>query len=107
MRDTRRLTLMAVLLATALAFAAVVPAGAEDKLVNVNTASAAELASVKGIGQAKAEAIVAYREKNGPFKSMEELDNVKGIGGKLLNTLRSQVTVGATASAAAPAGSKR
>lgn len=103
----RRLTVITLLLAAALATAQVAPAAAEDKLVNVNTATAAELASVKGIGHAKAEAIVAYREKNGPFKSTDDLDNVKGIGSKLLNTLRSQVTVGTTASAATSAGSKR
>ncbi|MBI4518685.1 MAG: ComEA family DNA-binding protein [Deltaproteobacteria bacterium] len=79
---------------------------AENKLVNINTASATELAGVKGIGDAKAKAIVEYREKNGPFKSVDDLGSVKGIGDKLLAKLRPQVTVGETAAAqaAAPAG---
>lgn len=49
--------------------------------VNVNTADAAALAdSLDGIGPSKAEAIVEYRQKNGPFKSADELVKVKGIG---------------------------
>jgi len=49
--------------------------------VNINTASAEELAEgLKGVGLAKAEAIVSYRESNGQFKHIDELVNVKGIG---------------------------
>ena len=49
--------------------------------VNVNTASAEEIAdSLKGVGVSKAEAIVNYRNENGPYKHMDELVNVKGIG---------------------------
>ena len=49
--------------------------------VNINKADAVTLsAELVGIGQKKAEAIVAYREANGPFKSAEDLANVKGIG---------------------------
>ncbi len=53
--------------------------------VNVNQASAEELATLlNGIGQSKANAIVMYRDKNGPFKSKEELMKVKGIGNALV-----------------------
>lgn len=49
--------------------------------VNINTASAEELATLlKGIGIKKAQAIVDYREANGPFASIDDLTNVKGIG---------------------------
>ncbi len=49
--------------------------------VNINSASASELASVlKGVGPAKAEAIVAHREKQGPFTEKEQLMDVQGIG---------------------------
>ncbi len=49
--------------------------------VNVNTASAEEIAeSLKGVGLSKAAAIVNYRSENGPYKHMDELVNVKGIG---------------------------
>ncbi len=53
--------------------------------VNVNTADARTLArELQGIGQAKAEAIVAYREKNGLFRGGEDLAKVKGLGKKLV-----------------------
>lgn len=51
------------------------------KPVNINQASAEEIAGVlKGVGLVKAQAIVSYRQKNGAFKSIDELGNVKGIG---------------------------
>jgi competence protein ComEA len=54
--------------------------------VNVNTADAKTLArELDGVGKAKADAIVAYREKNGPFKSADELVKVKGLGKKLID----------------------
>jgi competence protein ComEA len=53
--------------------------------VNVNTADARTLArELQGIGMAKAEAIVSYREKNGPFKGADDLVKVKGLGKKLI-----------------------
>lgn len=53
--------------------------------VNINKADAATLsAELNGVGEKKAEAIVAYREANGPFKSADDLMNVKGIGENLL-----------------------
>ena len=49
--------------------------------VNINTADADTLSSeLTGIGQSKAEAIVAYRQQHGPYKQLEDLANVKGIG---------------------------
>ena len=54
--------------------------------VNVNTADAKTLArELQGIGMAKAEAIIAHREKNGPFKSADDLVKVKGVGKKLVD----------------------
>lgn len=62
------------------------PAGAaQQATVNINTASAAELAeALVGVGPAKAEAIVAYREANGPFTDKSQLLEVKGIGPAIL-----------------------
>jgi competence protein ComEA len=60
--------------------------------VDVNTADAKTLArELDGIGQAKAEAIVSHREKNGPFKSVEDLAKVKGLGKKLIDQNRSNL----------------
>lgn len=60
--------------------------------VNINTADAQTIASsLTGIGQAKAEAIVEYREANGPFRSVEDLLQVKGIGEKTLESNRDRI----------------
>ena len=54
--------------------------------VNVNTADAKTLArELQGVGMAKAEAIIAHREKNGPFKNADDLVKVKGLGKKLVD----------------------
>ena len=65
--------------------------------VDINKASASELAAeLKGIGKSKAEAIIAYREENGPFKAADELVNVKGIGLTTVNNNRDNIKVDAT-----------
>jgi competence protein ComEA len=67
------------------------------KPVNVNTASAVELAdSLDGIGEAKAKAIVEYRTKNGGFKSADQLTNVKGIGLKTVEKNAQYIKLTAT-----------
>jgi competence protein ComEA len=62
--------------------------------VNLNTATAAELQTLPGIGARTADRILEYRQKKGPFKKIEELMNVQGIGEKSFLKLRSQITVG-------------
>ena len=61
--------------------------------VNINTATPADLDGVKGIGPSKAKAIIDYRSKNGPFKSVEDLKNVKGFGEKSIAKLKGELTV--------------
>ena len=62
--------------------------------VNVNTADAATIAAnLKNVGQSKAEAIVAYREQNGAFKSADDLAKVKGIGDKTVEANREFILV--------------
>jgi len=67
-------------------------------VVNLNTASAAQLEALPGIGAKTAARIVEYRQKNGPFKKIEELMNVRGVGEKNFLKLKAQITV-ATAKA--------
>ena len=61
--------------------------------ININSASADELDSLPGIGPTKAQAIIDYRDQNGPFQSVDDLLNVSGIGPKTLETIRDQITV--------------
>ncbi len=65
--------------------------------VDINTADAAALEQVKGIGPSRAKAIVEYRQKNGPFAKVDDLSQVPGIGEKSLAQLRDQLTVGGAA----------
>ncbi|OUS30742.1 hypothetical protein A9Q98_04345 [Thalassotalea sp. 42_200_T64] len=60
--------------------------------VNLNKASAEQLSTIKGIGMKRAAAIIEYRESYGPFKSVAELTNVKGIGEKFLAKNREYLT---------------
>ena len=62
--------------------------------VNLNTATASDLDGIKGIGPSKAKAIIDYRSKNGSFKSVEDLKNVKGFGEKSIAKLKGELSVG-------------
>lgn len=61
--------------------------------VNLNTATAEELQTIHGIGPKKAQAIIAYRKAHGPFKSIDELDNVPGFGEKTIARIRGELTL--------------
>ncbi|HQT00889.1 MAG: competence protein ComE [Hydrogenophilales bacterium 16-64-46] len=63
-------------------------------VVDLNTATQSELEAVKGLGPAKARAIILYRQENGKFKSVDELDGVKGFGKATVDKLRGELTVG-------------
>jgi competence protein ComEA len=62
--------------------------------VNLNTATVAQLDALPGIGKSTAQRIVEYRQKNGGFKKIEELMNVKGVGEKSFLKLKPVITVG-------------
>lgn len=66
--------------------------------IDINTADAQTLATgLSGVGETKARAIVAYRDQNGPFKSPDDLKQVKGIGDRILELNRGAISTGGTA----------
>lgn len=65
-----------------------------DGLLNINTASRTELTGLPGIGETIAQRIIDYREAHGGFSSIEELEQVSGIGSKRLDAIRDYITVG-------------
>ena len=60
--------------------------------VNINTATKEELTSLKGIGEKRAQDIIDYRTKNGPFKSVDDLEKIPGIGPGRMKQIRSELT---------------
>jgi competence protein ComEA len=104
----RRISFALALLAALLAVSAPALASGQEKPakapkasaapatpVNLNTATAAQLEALPGIGAKTAQLIVEHRQKNGGFKKIEELMNIKGIGEKSFLKLKPMVTVGA------------
>lgn len=75
------------------------PLAAAAGPVNVNTADAAQIAKeLKGVGLARAQAIVQFRDRNGPFKSPEDLRKVKGFGPRMLERNRANIRLGSATS---------
>ncbi len=68
------------------------PAG-QTEAINLNTATAAQIATLPGIGLKTADLIVQYRTKNGGFKKIEEIMNVRGVGEKSFLKLKPRITV--------------
>lgn len=83
-------TLVAVLMAAAVASAG--EAAGNAAVVNINTATVAELAFLPGVGPAKAQAIIKYRESR-KYKKVEDILRVKGIGRKTFKAMRSYLAV--------------
>lgn len=85
---------LALLTASSSGWCAKEVAPAPVKAININTADASVIADgLVGVGKEKAEAIVAYRKEHGPFKSAEQLADVKGIGDKLVLKNRDRIAV--------------
>jgi comEA protein len=75
-------------------------APAANAVVNLNTATAEQLDTLPGIGPKVAARIIEYRQKNGTFKKVEDLMNVKGIGEKAFLKIKDRITVGTAKPAA-------
>lgn len=84
--------LKTLLLAALLALAPL--AGLAADLIDINAADAETLQQLNGIGAKKAQTIIEYRQEHGPFATVDDLVNVKGIGAKTLEKNRDQMTVG-------------
>jgi len=98
---TEETTMHKLLSRIALALAVALPAMSfAGTPVNINKADAATIAkSLDGIGQSKADAIVAWRDTNGPFKSADDLTQIKGIGKSTLERNRASILLADTAPA--------
>lgn len=64
-----------------------------SEIININKASKEELLTLKGIGESKADAIIEYREKEGEFKTIEDIKNVPGIGETLFEKIKENIIV--------------
>ena len=90
-----------ILASLVLSLALALPAFAAEQ-VDINSADATTLAEgLNGVGMSKAEAIVAYRTEHGPFASIEDLAQVKGIGEKIVDKNRDAIVVGGKAKSTA------
>ena len=69
------------------------PAASEARPVDLNTADSAALETVPGIGKSLSQRILTFREKNGPFQSVDDLLKVQGVGEKSIQKLRPYLTV--------------
>lgn len=90
MRRKRNRLVLLVIVLIACSF---VSSRAEGALVNINTADEATLVTLNYIGKSKAQAIIAYREEHGPFKSIEELKGVSGVGNRVFESIKDKITV--------------
>lgn len=92
----------------ALLFAALLAyTGLAFAVVNINSATQEQLATLEGIGPVKAQAIIDYRKKNGPFKKVDDIKKVDGIGDATFNAIKKDLVLsGTTTGAGKPAEKK-
>ena len=92
MKNTKRILVLCLVATFFITCVPAVWAGEEAEKVNINQASAEEIAVLKNIGPKYAERIVQYRQVNGPFKSPEDLMKVQGIGSKTFELNKERIT---------------
>ena len=64
-----------------------------NSIISINTASESDLTTLDGIGPSKAKAIIEYRNANGPFKTIEDIKKVSGIGDAAFEKIKNRITV--------------
>ncbi|MEE3331731.1 MAG: helix-hairpin-helix domain-containing protein [Myxococcota bacterium] len=89
----RGLVLAFLALVASSSLQAAIPLAAQEGVVNVNTATVAQLEKLPGVGKVRAQAIVRFRKDNGGIASLDELTQVRGIGEALLRKLRPHLTL--------------
>ena len=95
-RFRKKVGVLFVLAVFFLSLSVAMNAVAAEGQININTASAVEFQTLKGIGETIAQRIIDYREANGLFKSTEEIKNTKGVGNKIFENIKDKITVGST-----------
>jgi competence protein ComEA len=93
MQDRKKILVLCLVGALVLGFIPMTWAQEEAAKVNINLASAEQIAQLKGIGPSYAERIIEYREAHGPFESPADITKVKGIGSKTLEANKGRITV--------------
>ena len=92
MRKAQMMVISCLVLALVMAWLTPVVAEEMSK-INLNTATKEELLTLDGIGESYADRIIAYRENNGPFRSPDEIMQVKGIGEKTYQKIKDRIMV--------------
>lgn len=92
-QDEARYHVPAIGESASVAYVSAANSGQGNGPIDLNTAPSSELESLPGIGPSLANAIIVYREDNGPFAAVDDVDNVPGIGPKTLDSIRQLVTV--------------
>ena len=91
--DVIRKVYFILILVALISFMGGLASAEENAKVNINTATAEELSTLEGIGEMKAASIIEFRGNHGNFTKIEDLKNVKGIGDKIFEKIKDQLTV--------------